>query len=84
MSVFSLLHPTLQEQLLTGLGWDDLRPVQVETYLSVSSGADTLILAPTAGGKTESAFFPGYRRDFKKSFGPSVGHLYLSSQSTHQ
>lgn len=58
MSVFSSLHPTLQELLLTGLGWDDLRPVQVETYPSVSSGADTLILAPTAGGKTESAFFP--------------------------
>jgi len=58
MNVFSSLHPTLQELLLTGLGWDDLRPVQVETYLSVSSGADTLVLAPTAGGKTESAFFP--------------------------
>ncbi len=58
MRVFSSLHPTLQELLLTGLGWDDLRPVQVETYLSVSSGADTQILAPTAGGKTESAFFP--------------------------
>jgi len=58
MSVFTSLHPTLQELLLTGLGWDDLRPVQVETYLSVSSGADTLVLAPTAGGKTESAFFP--------------------------
>ncbi len=58
MTVFTDLHPTLQELLLTGLGWDDLRPVQVETYLSVSGGADTLVLAPTAGGKTESAFFP--------------------------
>ncbi len=58
MTVFADLHPTLQELLLTGLGWDDLRPVQVETFLSVSGGADTLVLAPTAGGKTESAFFP--------------------------
>ena len=58
MSVFNSLHPTLQELLLTGLGWDDLRPVQVETYISVTGGADTLVLAPTAGGKTESAFFP--------------------------
>ena len=58
MSVFTSLHPTLQELLLTGLGWDDLRPVQTETYISVTSGTDTLVLAPTAGGKTESAFFP--------------------------
>jgi ATP-dependent Lhr-like helicase len=58
MRLFTTLHPTLQELLLTGLGWDDLRPVQEETYLSVIGGADTLVIAPTAGGKTEAAFFP--------------------------
>ncbi|HKM41090.1 MAG TPA: DEAD/DEAH box helicase [Methanocorpusculum sp.] len=58
MNLFPSLHPTLQELLLTGLGWDNLRPVQEETFISVSSGADTLVIAPTAGGKTEAAFFP--------------------------
>lgn len=58
MSVFADLHPTLQELLLSGLEWDELRPVQTEAFLSVAGGADTLVLAPTAGGKTESAFFP--------------------------
>lgn len=58
MNLFTTLHPTLQELLLTGLGWDNLRPVQEETFISVSSGADTLVIAPTAGGKTEAAFFP--------------------------
>ena len=58
MSVFTDFHPTLQELLLSGLGWNELRPVQAETCRSVADGADTLVLAPTAGGKTESAFFP--------------------------
>ncbi|MDO5846345.1 MAG: DEAD/DEAH box helicase [Methanocorpusculum sp.] len=58
MNTFERLHPVLQEVLLTGLGWDCLRPVQEESYQAVSSGADILVIAPTAGGKTESAFLP--------------------------
>lgn len=77
MSVFTSLHPTLQELLLTGLGWDDLRPVQTETYISVTSGADTLVLAPTAGGKTESAFFPVID-DILKNPSEHLSAIYIS------
>ncbi|MBU3833569.1 MAG: DEAD/DEAH box helicase, partial [Candidatus Methanocorpusculum faecipullorum] len=40
------------------MGWNGLRPVQEETYRAVAGGADVVVLAPTAGGKTESAFIP--------------------------
>jgi len=56
--IFQLLHPTLQSILLHRLSWDSLRAVQEETYRSVVSGADVLVIAPTAGGKTEAALIP--------------------------
>ncbi|HJJ31824.1 MAG TPA: DEAD/DEAH box helicase, partial [Methanocorpusculum sp.] len=58
MNVFQELHPSLQETLITGLGWDMLRPVQEKACEAVFSGCDIIILAPTAGGKTEAAFLP--------------------------
>ena len=58
MSVFETLHPTLQETLITGLGWSALRPVQESACREAAAGKDILVLAPTAGGKTEAAFLP--------------------------
>ena len=58
MSTFSELHPVLQEILLSGLKWDTLREVQEESLSAVALGNDILVLAPTAGGKTEAAFLP--------------------------
>ena len=58
MSAFDRLHPALQHHVVNSLGWRDLRPVQnlaIDAYLN---GANLVILAPTAGGKTEAAFFP--------------------------
>ena len=58
MSSFDRLHPALQHHVVNSLGWRDLRPVQnlaIDAYLN---GANLVILAPTAGGKTEAAFFP--------------------------
>jgi ATP-dependent Lhr-like helicase len=52
------LHPALQHHVVNSLGWRDLRPFQslaIEAYLD---GANLVILAPTAGGKSEAAFFP--------------------------
>ena len=51
MTLFEAFHPSLQEVLLSGLGWDGLRPVQEETCRVVSGGADVVVLAPTAGEK---------------------------------
>ena len=58
MSEFERLHPALQHHIVNSLGWTDLRPVQALSIAAYFEGANLVILAPTAGGKTEAAFFP--------------------------
>ncbi len=48
----------LTQELVNSLGWPDLRPLQGQAAAPVLDGADVLLLAPTAGGKTAAAFFP--------------------------
>ena len=57
-SAFFQLSPRLQEGIAHTLGWSALRPVQELTIPAVLAGQNCLVLAPTAGGKTEAAFFP--------------------------
>ncbi|MFV2126721.1 DEAD/DEAH box helicase [Micromonospora sp. LOL_013] len=52
------LHPVLTYHLVNSLGWRDLRPMQRAAVGPILAGADALLLAPTAGGKTEAAVFP--------------------------
>jgi ATP-dependent helicase Lhr and Lhr-like helicase len=52
------LHPVLVHHLVNTLGWRSLRPLQEQAIGPLLSGVDTLLLAPTAGGKTEAAAFP--------------------------
>ena len=52
------LHPTLAHNLVATLGWTTLRPLQRDAIEPVLRGDDALLLAPTAGGKTEAAAFP--------------------------
>jgi ATP-dependent helicase Lhr and Lhr-like helicase len=52
------LHPTLAYHLVNTLGWAHLRPLQRDALDPVLRGDDALLLAPTAGGKTEAAAFP--------------------------
>jgi ATP-dependent Lhr-like helicase len=52
------LHPTLAHHLVGTLGWTELRPLQQAAIAPVVAGQDVLLLAPTAGGKTEAAAFP--------------------------
>ena len=56
-SYFSL-HPRLQQAIVSTLGWRSLRPVQEASIPPILRGDDAVILAPTAGGKTESAMLP--------------------------
>ncbi|HJK58324.1 MAG TPA: DEAD/DEAH box helicase, partial [Methanocorpusculum sp.] len=77
MTLFESFHPSLQEVLLSGLGWSGLRPVQEETYRAVTGGADVVVLAPTAGGKTESAFIPVIDA-LLKTGSRGLGAIYLS------
>ncbi len=58
MSNFDLLHPALQHHLVNSLGWRELRPFQDAVIPRILAGENLVILAPTAGGKTEAAFFP--------------------------
>ena len=58
MSVFSRLAPRLQQAIVARLGWSSLRPVQEEAGEALLAGNNAVILAPTAGGKTEASMFP--------------------------
>jgi ATP-dependent Lhr-like helicase len=58
MDAFDRLHPGVQYHLANTLRWNSLRPTQADAVEPILSGHDTLVLAPTAGGKTEAAVFP--------------------------
>lgn len=58
MDAFERLSPALQYQIVNGLGWTSLRPVQEQAIDAVLDGYNCVVLAPTAGGKTEAALFP--------------------------
>ena len=44
--------------LVNTLGWPSLRPLQREAVEPVRAGSNALLIAPTAGGKTEAAMLP--------------------------
>ena len=58
MSVFARFAPRLQQAIVSRLGWSSLRPVQEEAGEALLAGDNAVILAPTAGGKTEASIFP--------------------------
>ncbi len=58
MDAFDRLSPALQYQITGGLGWTSLRPVQEQAIDAVLDGDNCVVLAPTAGGKTEAAMLP--------------------------
>lgn len=55
---FARLSPAMQYQIVNGLGFRGLRPVQEAAAGAILDGKNCVVLAPTAGGKTEAAFFP--------------------------
>lgn len=57
-STFSRLAPRLQSAIVARLGWSSLRPVQEQGGAAILDGKNAVVLAPTAGGKTEAAIFP--------------------------
>ncbi|WP_419174439.1 DEAD/DEAH box helicase [Desulfosediminicola sp.] len=58
MGAFARFDPLLQEKIVHRLGWSSLRPVQELASDAILDGNNCVILAPTAGGKTEAAMFP--------------------------
>jgi ATP-dependent helicase Lhr and Lhr-like helicase len=70
------LHPHLQHAIVHDLGWRSLRPVQELTIDAVLDGANAVVLAPTAGGKTEASIFPILSRILSEE-PPPVAALYI-------
>lgn len=58
MSVFSRFPARLQQAIVSRLGWTALRPVQELAGEAILDGKNAVVLAPTAGGKTEASMFP--------------------------
>ncbi|MEE8522589.1 MAG: DEAD/DEAH box helicase [Thermoanaerobaculia bacterium] len=56
--VFSRFPWRLRQAISSRLGWTELRPVQDLAGHALLDGANAVILAPTAGGKTEASVFP--------------------------
>ncbi len=57
-SAFARFPPRLQQAIVSRLGWSSLRPVQELSSHALLDGKNVIILAPTAGGKTEASIFP--------------------------
>ena len=70
------LHPHIQHAIVHDLGWRSLRPVQELTIDAVLDGCNAVVLAPTAGGKTEAAIFPILSRVLSENLQP-VSALYV-------
>lgn len=75
-SAVDRLHPVVVHHIVNTLGWPGLRPLQEEAITPLMDGSDVVLLAPTAGGKTEAASFPLLSRMAQESWtGTSV--LYV-------
>ncbi|MES2638070.1 MAG: DEAD/DEAH box helicase [Myxococcota bacterium] len=58
MGAFDRLHPRLRHAIVHDIGWRSLRPVQEQAAEAILDGKNAVVLAPTAGGKTEASIFP--------------------------
>jgi ATP-dependent Lhr-like helicase len=76
VSAFHRFHPNLRHAIVHDLGWRELRPVQEAAAAAVLDGANCVVLAPTAGGKTEAAIFPVLSRTLAEELAP-VAALYV-------
>src|SRR5688572_6759879 len=76
MSEMDRLHPHLQHAIIHDLGWRSLRLIQDLTIGAVLDGCNAVVLAPTAGGKTEAAIFPVLSRVLTENLRP-VSALYI-------
>jgi ATP-dependent Lhr-like helicase len=58
LSAFARFPARLQDAIASRLGWTSLRPVQELAGEAILDGKNAVVLAPTAGGKTEASIFP--------------------------
>lgn len=77
MSVFGQFSNPLQQAIVARLGWSSLRPVQELAGEALLAGQNALVLAPTAGGKTEASIFPTLSM-LVDSPADGIGALYIA------
>ena len=76
MTAFDRLHPAVQHHIVNSLGWKSLRPLQEAAIEPVLAGHHALLLAPTAGGKTEAAILPIFSRMLSEDW-RGLGVVYV-------
>src|SRR5699024_5404653 len=67
----------LQDAIVHRLGWTSLREVQERAGQAILAGKNAVVLAPTAGGKTEASIFPSLSMLLDRPPG-GVGVLYIA------
>ncbi|WP_303295577.1 DEAD/DEAH box helicase [Methanobrevibacter woesei] len=72
-----LLSDRVTSFLGNKLGWSKLNPIQEKAIPLILKNRDTLILAPTASGKTEAVLIPIFNEILTKGLKP-VSVLYIS------
>ncbi|CAL9564691.1 DEAD/DEAH box helicase [Streptomyces sp. enrichment culture] len=72
-----LLDPILTHHIVNTLGWRSLRRLQEEAVGPLLAGQDAVLLAPTAGGKTEAVTFPLLTRAQRQGW-TGTGILYVT------
>lgn len=75
--VYDKLNDRLLYFLHNRLGWSDLNSIQKKAIPHILEGNNTLILAPTASGKTEAALIPIFSEILNNHLEP-VSVLYVS------
>jgi ATP-dependent Lhr-like helicase len=73
---YSRLHSALQYHILNSLEWRTLRPLQEAAIGPILDGDNVLLIAPTAGGKTEAAVFPVLSEILRRDL-PAPSVLYV-------
>ena len=76
MSSFEHLHPAIQHHIVNSLGWHALRPLQESSIDPILQQQNAILLAPTAGGKTEAAIFPIFSRMLSENW-KGLSILYI-------
>jgi len=77
MTAFARFPPRLQEAIVSRLGWTSLRPVQELAGEAILDGKNAVVLAPTAGGKTEASMFPALANLVERQ-PEGVGVIYIA------
>ncbi|MBN9646952.1 DEAD/DEAH box helicase [Terrisporobacter glycolicus] len=76
-SSYFLLNEKVQYGIKDKLKWNSLTPIQEETIPCILNGDNCVLIAQTAGGKTEAAFLPIISEIYEKKIEP-ISVIYIS------